>query len=84
MEMQTVSFYSHPYAGGTNSCFLKASLRWRSKHWLYKSTLYAGGTNSSYLKLLEVQTVQTTNYTGGTNRCFLNQIPTLEVQTVAF
>jgi len=31
LEVQTGAFQRHPYgyAGGTNSCFLKTSLRWR-------------------------------------------------------
>jgi len=59
VKVLKVAFKSTPYAGGTNSCFLKPSLRcrhkqllckstlrWRYKHWLYKST-----------PTLEVQTV---------------------------
>ena len=36
LEVQTVAFQRYPYAGGTNSCFLKASLRWRHKQLLSK------------------------------------------------
>jgi len=43
---------SHPYSGGTISCYLKSLLRWRCKQFLYKSTPCAGGTNSYFLKAL--------------------------------
>ena len=76
LEVQTVAFWSHPYAGGAISCFLNQlptlvvqtvafyinSLRWRYKQLLSTSTPNAGGTNN----------------------WFVHQLPTLEVQTVAF
>ena len=50
MKAQTVAFKSTPYAGGTNSCFLKPPLRGKHKQLLSKSTPYAGGTNICFLK----------------------------------
>jgi len=35
-EVQKVVFQRHPYAGGTNSCFLKVYLHWRHKQLLFK------------------------------------------------
>jgi len=46
VKAQTLAFKSTPYAGGTSSCFLKASL-----HWRYKQLLSKG------IPTLEVQTV---------------------------
>jgi len=61
LKMQTVAFYSHPYVGGTNSCFLKASLHRRYKQLFCKSTPYAGGTNISLLNQ---------PYAGSTSLCW--------------
>jgi len=49
LEVKSVAFWSYPYTGGTNSCFLKPSLRWRYKQLLCKSTPYPGVTNSKLL-----------------------------------
>jgi len=49
---------STSYAGGTNSCFLKPSLRWSYKWLLSKSTPYARGTiRVARLALSEPKTV---------------------------
>jgi len=40
---------STPHPGGTNSCFLKPSLRWRYKRLHSESTPYVGGTKSCFL-----------------------------------
>jgi len=58
LEVQTVTIWSHPYAGGTNSCFRKPSLCWRHKQLLSKGILAT----------LELQTVAfwINPYTGGT------------------
>jgi len=39
--VQTVAFKSHPYAGGTNSCFVKPLLHWRYKQLLSEAIPYA-------------------------------------------
>jgi len=64
----TVALWSHPYAGGTNSCFLNQSMLVVHSY-ARGTTLYAGGT---------------TLRCGTNQCCFIiNQLPTLEVQTVA-
>jgi len=63
VQTLTVAFKSTLYAGGTNSCFLKVSLRWRYKQllsnqplrWRYKQLLSEGiptleVINSCFLK----------------------------------
>ena len=75
LEVQTVAFRSHPYAGSTNSCFLNQLLHWRYNLLLSKATptllvqtvsfqinLCTRGTNSCFLNQ---------PYAGGTNKCFL-------------
>ena len=74
LEVQTVAFERHPYAGGTNSSYLKSPLRWKYKQLLSKC-----------IPTLEVHTVafKSHPYAGGTSTGSMNQLPTLEVQTVA-
>jgi len=55
LEVQPVAFWINPYAGGTNSRFLKPSLRWRYKQctkscFLNQPLHSTGGTNSCFLK----------------------------------
>jgi len=49
LEVKSVAFWSYPYTGGTNSCFLKPSLR-------------AGGTNSCFVNQLPTLELQTVNF----------------------
>jgi len=59
LEVQTIAFWRHPYAGGTKSCFLNQPLRCRYKHWLYKSTSLLWRYKqlvSEVIPTLEVQT----------------------------
>jgi len=50
LEVQILVYKSTPYAGGTNSSYLKSPLYWKNKQLHSKSTPYSGGTNSCFLK----------------------------------
>jgi len=70
-------YKSTPYAGGTNSSYLKSTLRWRYKQLLSKVT-----------PALEVQTLNSCFLKASLRwryKELLSKVtPTLEVQTVAF